>query len=93
MNDIFIYITLGFILLLFILSSIIYKRLRIWKLILVFLTGSAYIVLKFFPEYITFIDLDKASEYYQYFVFLVMIVISITFKNKIKITQVCWMRD
>jgi GGDEF domain-containing protein/PAS domain-containing protein len=53
----------------------------------VFLTGSAYIVLKFFPEYITFIDLDKASEYYQYFVFLVMIVISITFKNKIKITQ------
>ncbi len=87
MNDLFIYITLITIVLLFILSSLIYKKTRIWKLILVILVFALYGIIIFIPDIISFITIDKALEYYTYLVFLVLITISITFKNKIKITQ------
>lgn len=87
MNDIYIYISLSLIVLLFFLSSIIYKKTRIWKIILILLTLIAYGIIRFLPDIITFIAIDKALEYYTYFLFLVVVIIAITFKNKIKITQ------
>ncbi len=87
MNDLFIYITLITIVLLFILSSLIYKKTRIWKLILVILVFAIYGIIIFIPDIISFITIDEVLEYYTYLVFLVLIIISITFKNKIKITQ------
>ena len=87
MNDLFIYISLALVVLLFILSSLIYKKMRVWKLILIILTGGVYVVLSFFPDLITFIAIEKASEYYTYFLFFIVVLIAITFKNKIKITQ------
>ncbi|MBI9009960.1 MAG: PAS domain-containing protein [Tenericutes bacterium] len=87
MNDLFIYISLALVVLLFILSSLIYKKMRVWKLIIIILTGGMYGVIRFFSDLITFITLEKASEYYSYFLFFIVIIIAITFKNKIKITQ------
>ncbi len=87
MNDLFIYISLGVSALLFILSSVIYKKFRIWKLILLIITGVAYGIIKFFPDIITFISIELLTEYYTYFLFFVLILVAVTFKNKIKITQ------
>ena len=87
MSDIFIYISLALIVLLFFFSSIIYKKTRIWKLILVILTGGLYAVIKFLPNVITFVTIEKALEYYTYFLFFIVVLLAITFKNKIKITQ------
>ena len=87
MNETFIYISLALIVLLFILSSLIYKKMRIWKIIFIILTGGLYIVLKFFPDLITFILVEKALEYFTYFIFFIVVLLAITFKNKIRITQ------
>lgn len=87
MNEIFIYASLLLLVLLFILSSIIYKKTRIWKLILIIVTLVMYGFIRFLPDLITFISVEKALEYYSYYLFLIVIIISVTFKNKIKITQ------
>ncbi len=87
MNELFTYISLALIALLFILSSLIYKKVRIWKLILIILVFAGYGVIRFLPDLITFISIDDATEYLSYFIFFVLILTSVTFKNKIKITQ------
>jgi GGDEF domain-containing protein len=87
MNEIFIYISLALIVLLFILSSLVYKKMRVWKIILIILTGGLYVVLKFSPALITFILVEKALEYFTYFIFFIVVLFAITFKNKIRITQ------
>ncbi|MBN2540830.1 MAG: PAS domain-containing protein [Bacilli bacterium] len=87
MNEFFIYLSLAFILVLFIISSILYKKMRIWKLVLIALTLAIYAIIRFLPQYITFIDSNLALEYFTYFLFGVLILLSVTFKNKIKITQ------
>lgn len=87
MNDLFIYISLALIVLLLVASSIIYKKIRIWKIVIVIVTFLAYGIIKFIPQLITFIVIEKAQEYYTYFLFFLVVLIAITFKNKIKITQ------
>ena len=87
MNEIFIYASLALLVLLFLLSSIIYKKTRIWKLVLIIITLAAYGFIRLLPDLITFISIEKALEYYSYYLFLVVMIVSITFKNKIKITQ------
>ncbi len=87
MSDLFIYISLALIVLLFFFSTVIYKKTRIWKIIIVILTGGLYGVIRFLPDVITFITIEKALEYYTYFLFFIVILLAITFKNKIKITQ------
>ncbi|XFA98434.1 diguanylate cyclase domain-containing protein [Candidatus Izemoplasma sp. B36] len=87
MNELFVYISLGLMVLLFILSSLVYKKIRIWKLIIVIITGVAYGIIRLIPDLITFLTIEEATEYYTYILYLVLIVIAITFKNKIKITQ------
>ena len=87
MTELFIFISMGLILFLFILSSIIYKKTRIWKLILIIIVFGVYGIIKFIPSLITFLTVDEATEYYTYVLYLLLVVIAITFKNKIKITQ------
>ncbi len=87
MNELFIYISLGLVTLLFLFSSIIYKKTRIWKLLLVIITLAVYGVIQFFPNLITFIDLEPLTEYYTYFLYFMLVILAVTFKNKIKITQ------
>lgn len=87
MNDLFIYISLGLILLLFVLSTLIYKKMRVWKLILLIITAAVYLAIKFFPDLITFIALEELLEYFTYFLYAMVVLLGVTFKNKIKITQ------
>lgn len=87
MNDLFIYISLVLVVILFVLSSLIYRRMRIWKLILTIIILSSYSIIRFYPSLITFISIDKALEYFTYFLFFGVIILSVMFKNKIKITQ------
>lgn len=87
MNEIFIYISLAAIVLLFIFSSIFYKSFKVWKLLLIILTGGVYAVIIYYPQYITFINIESALEYYTYYLFFMVVVYGITFKNKIRITR------
>ncbi|MBN2876713.1 MAG: diguanylate cyclase [Bacilli bacterium] len=87
MNDLFIYISLGVIVLTILLSSIIYKKTRIWKIIVAVISIAIYGVIRFFPDVITFIDINELTEYFTYVLYFVVLLMAITFKNKIKITQ------
>jgi GGDEF domain-containing protein len=87
MNDILFYSSLALIIILFIFSTLLYKKLRIWKLILLLLTFVLVVIVKFFSDWVTFLNEVDLNEYLEYYVFLIMIVFAITFKNKIKITQ------
>lgn len=87
MNELFIYISLALMVLLFVFSSIVYRKMRIWKLILVLLMASVYAVIEFFPEWITFIAVSEALEYYTYVLFAMVILMAYAFKSKIKITR------
>ena len=87
MNEVFIYISLAFVLLMFIFSSILYKCFKIWKLILLIITAGCFTLLTYFQELITFVSIELALEYYTYFLFLMVAVFGITFKNKIRITR------
>jgi len=87
MNDLFIYISLALMVLLLFASTLIYKKLRIWKLVLVIINALVYGAIKYIPDLITFITNDKALEYFTYFLFFNVVLLAMTFKNKIKITQ------
>lgn len=87
MNDLFIYISLGLVLLLFVISTLIYKKMRIWKLILIIIITVVYLAIKFFPSFITFIAIEALLEYFTYFLYAIVVLLGVTFKNKIKITQ------
>jgi GGDEF domain-containing protein len=60
---------------------------RVWKIILIIISGGVFVIIKFFQDIITFIEIEKALEYYTYFLFFIVVLLAITFKNKIKITQ------
>jgi PAS domain S-box-containing protein len=88
MNGILIYASLALGFLLVLMSSILYRKFRIWKL-LVFLLGAAgYAAVLFFPTFIgTYLPVDLYSEYYGYVLFAIVVILAVNFKSKIKITQ------
>ncbi len=87
MNDYLYYGSLGLIIILFIFSTILYKKLRVWKLILVIFSLLVFVVIEFFSDRLTFLGDINIREYLFYYLYLVVIVLAINFKNKIKITQ------
>nr|HPJ23608.1 hypothetical protein [Bacillota bacterium] len=87
MSELFIYISLVSVFVLFLMSSIIYKKTRVWKLLLVVVTLGIYAVIKFIPQAIVFMEIDQLTEYYTYFLYLMVLVMAVFFKNKIRITQ------
>ncbi|MDD4183818.1 MAG: diguanylate cyclase [Candidatus Izemoplasmatales bacterium] len=87
MEDIFIYICLGTMGLLFILSSAIYRKVHIWKPILLVFFILIFVVIRFFSEWLSFIAVDKAKEYYEYLLYFGTVIFAITLKRKIRITQ------
>ncbi len=87
MNDYLYYASFGAIILLFLLSTFLYKKLRIWKLILIILTIALFIMVEFFSGAISFLDEIELRELSQYLIYIILIVLAVSFKNKIKITQ------
>ena len=87
MEDLFIYVCLGMMTLLFVLSGAIYRKVHIWKAILLVVFALVYLVIKFFPDWLSFVSLVKFKEYYGYALYLGSVVFAITLKRKIRITQ------
>ncbi|MDD3122820.1 MAG: PAS domain-containing protein [Candidatus Izemoplasmatales bacterium] len=87
MSNLFIYISFGLLMLLMILSSIIYHKFRIWKLIVFLLIAVIYVIMTFFPLWIPFFSSEFVIWFYPYLLYGVVILFAMTFKNKIKITQ------
>ncbi len=87
MVDIFIYVSLAIMVLLVFGSWIFYRKFRFWKLVLILIIGSAYGFLRIFPEYITFVDLEDARMYLAFVAYPVTILLAVTFKRKIRITE------
>lgn len=87
MNDILLYASFAFGVVLTILSSLIYKKWRIWKIIVLILLGGAYAIYRIKPEWIPLISIELFIEYYGYVLYLAVILIAIFFTSKIRITQ------
>lgn len=87
MTDMLLYISFGLFFVLVLLSSIFYRKFRVWKWILLVLTGAVYAVLTYVPNLPSVIPSAQILEYFPYFLYLCVIVVAVTFKNKIKITQ------
>ena len=86
--DIFLYYTsIGMIILLFLLSTILYKKLSILKLLVTILTLFLVVVIQFFSNLLSFLGNINYELYFQYYLYVVLIVLAVSFKNKIKITQ------
>jgi GGDEF domain-containing protein len=87
MNDYLYYGSILIIVLLFVFSTILYKKLRIWKLVLVIFSLILFVIIEFFPDLLVFLEDINIKEYLHYYLYLIVIVLAISFKNKIKITQ------
>ena len=87
MNDILLYASFALGVVLTILSSLIYKKWRIWKIIVLILLGGAYAIYRIKPEWIPLISAELFIEYYGYVLYLAVILIAIFFTSKIRITQ------
>ena len=87
MTDYLYFSSIGLIIILFIFSTVLYRKLRIWKLILVVFSLLIFFVVEFFPELLIFLENINVKEYFYYYLYLIVVVLAINFKNKIKITQ------
>ncbi len=87
MNDLLYYVAILLLIALFVLSTILYRKLRIWKLILVLMTLFVIVITELFPSFVVFLEESDLMEYNRYFLFFVIVVLAVSFKNKIKITQ------
>ena len=86
--DNFLYFTsIGMIVLLFLLSTILYKKLSIIKLLVTILTLFLVVIIQFFSNLLTFLGNINYELYLEYYLYVIIIVFAVTFKNKIKITQ------
>jgi len=87
MSDWLFYASVIILMLLLVFSSIIYRKLRLWKLFLLLSTYAFLVIARYFSDLIIFIDKDSLMEYSEYFLYFAIIVLAINFKSKIRITQ------
>jgi GGDEF domain-containing protein len=87
MKDTLYYLSIFILIALFLFSTILYRKLRIWKLILMVIMTFIIIVSEFFPTFVVFLEETEVTEYSRYLLYFSVIILAFTFKNKIKITQ------
>ncbi|HOP57072.1 MAG TPA: diguanylate cyclase [Bacillota bacterium] len=87
MAYLFIYISLGAMFLLMVTSALAYHKFSVWKTILFFISGGAFIIMRFFPELVPFVSFDVIKPYYEYTLYLMVAIYAFTFKRKIRITK------
>lgn len=85
--DYFIIIGLGTMALVYVLGALVYKKLDLWKLIVLLLFGAGALILFQFSAWITFASAEEIIPFFQYAVFAVAILFALTFRRKIRITQ------
>jgi PAS domain-containing protein len=87
MNDVLIYTALIASFLLMTISFLMYRKIKVWKVVLLVLTGLLYGIYWLYSGLITFVSIDIYLEYYSYFLFGVLLLFAITMKKKIRVTQ------
>lgn len=87
MNDLIIYVELGLSLLLIVASSIVYRKWRIWKLILFPFVLAPYAIATLQPAWIPLITIDQFVFYYEIFALAATVVFAVGFRSKIRITR------
>ncbi|MDD4989624.1 MAG: hypothetical protein PHV42_04340, partial [Candidatus Pacebacteria bacterium] len=73
--------------LLMIFSFVLYRKFHIWKLVLILILAGIFGVIRLFPQWLSFMPLEDLKFYYEYLLYLCVIVLGITFKRKIRITE------
>lgn len=81
------YSVLGLTLVLFILSTLFYKKLNILKLIIILLEAGIVIVWEFFPDLIPDISFDYLQEVYDLVIVFVLVLMALTFRHRIKVSN------
>jgi GGDEF domain-containing protein len=87
MNIYLIYASFGIGAILAILSSILYRKWRIWKFLLLLFMGISYGIYLFKPEWIPVVTAEEFLEVFGYILYAIVVLIAMGFKSKIKITQ------
>lgn len=87
LNDYLIYASLGLIVFLTVINALVYKKLRVWKVIIGLFTIGVYAALLYSPVWIPYVSRELVNEYYIYWLYFVVLILAVSFKNKIKITQ------
>ncbi|MDP3130437.1 MAG: PAS domain-containing protein, partial [Bacillota bacterium] len=87
MTDILIYIELGLSFLLIVLSSLIYRKWRIWKLVLFPIIIAPYAIALVMPSWIPVLTIDQFKFYYEIFALLGTAAFAVGFRSKIRITR------
>lgn len=88
MTDLLYYFIIGLMVIIFILSIMIYKKLNIFKLIILLLMLFLIVVWEFFPSLITdLVSFSYLEDVYYGILLIVVIFFSITFRHKIKVTK------
>jgi len=87
MIDILIYSELGLSLALIVLSSLFYRKWRIWKLILFLLLAGLYVTALVKPEWIPRLTLEEFKGYYTLAGLVGVAAFAVGFRSKIKITR------
>jgi len=85
--ELFIYLGLGTMGLIYVLGAILYKKWLVWKLILLLLFIASALMLLVFSEPIGFLPVADILEYFPYAVFAGAVLFALTFRRKIRITQ------
>ncbi|MDD3113133.1 MAG: diguanylate cyclase [Candidatus Izemoplasmatales bacterium] len=85
--ELFIYLGLGTMGLIYVLGAILYKKWLVWKLILLLLFIASALMLLVFSEQIGFLPVADILEYFPYAVFAGAVLFALTFRRKIRITQ------
>lgn len=88
MTDLLYYFIIGLMVIIFILSIMIYKKLNVFKLIILLLMLFLIVVWEFFPSLITdLVSFSYLEDVYYGILLIVVIFFSITFRHKIKVTE------
>lgn len=87
MNVVYIYVLLATLFMLFLMSTLLYRKFRVWKLILLIPAAGLYVLVYLFPDLIADYLPIPAADVYGLLLFALVVVFGVTFKSKIKITQ------
>lgn len=88
MNDNMVYVSLGTGFLLILFSAFAYRKFRLWKLLVYLLAGAAYAAYRLFPDFVlSYVPEALFVPVFSYCLFGLVVLLGITFKSKIKITQ------
>lgn len=87
MIDLVYYSVLVLTILLFVISSLLYKKISILKLLVVIIEAAMVVMWELYPEVIPDISFEYLNESYYLIIILILIMMAFTFRRKIKVTN------